>query len=510
MTTRDPYRGLVMAVSNTVNGVLVSAYLYDHDALGRVVSRNDDIFGYNPFSELTSAAIGSNVCHYAYDGIGNAQWTDINGILTLYHTNPLNQYTNILRTSSPPCELEYDPDGNMTNDGIFTYIWDGENRLIAVYNDNALVISNAYDHQSRRVLRITPNETRAFLYDGWNLVQETITTSSSTTTNHYVWGKDLSGTLQGAGGVGGLLAVCVDNSCYFPLYDNNGNITAYVAEGGVVVAEYIYDAFGNTISQSGSMADTFPHRFSTKYYDAETGFYYYGYRFYSPALMRWLNRDPIGEKGGANEYAFVKNKPINTVDKLGLSCWTKKLYDNRIPNPANIPNGRIDFTIWLRYEFIYHPADSKQVWLINSRAGSRVEQVGSRCYITPFELDPVIDVNDIVPNNFSLVDRQSLAHSITHDNVSYYELNIISIHGFSPKGVERPTGGNQLSDPGTCGIMLDTMLEPTDVTKIRYVYSNPSKCCACKGKLPINFKHESLSVGGVGWWGTTYYNIIIH
>ena len=327
MTPRDPYRGLVMAVSNTVNGALVSEYLYNHDALGRVVSRNADAFGYNSCSELTSATIGSNVCRYAYDGIGNLLWTTNNGIGTAYYTNPLNQYTNILRASASPRELEYDLDDNLLNlpspsgrggggEGWLCQ-WDGENRLIAVYNDNALVISNAYDHQSRRVLKVTPRETRTFLYDGWDLVQETIATATSTTTNHYVWGKDLSGTLQGAGGVGGLLAVCVDNSCYFPLYDNNGNITAYVAEGGIVVAEYIYDAFGNTISQSGSMADTFPHRFSTKYYDAETGFYYYGYRFYSPALMRWLNRDPIEENGGMNLYVFILNNPVNVIDHNG-------------------------------------------------------------------------------------------------------------------------------------------------------------------------------------------------
>ena len=78
-------------------------------------------------------------------------------------------------------------------------------------------------------------------------------------------------------------------------YDNNGNITKYIDEGGNVVASYEYDDFGRTISQSGTMAEDFRIRFSTKYYDAEAGLYYYGYRFYSPALMRWLNSGPIEE-----------------------------------------------------------------------------------------------------------------------------------------------------------------------------------------------------------------------
>ena len=74
-----------------------------------------------------------------------------------------------------------------------------------------------------------------------------------------------------------------NGSFYFPAYDNNGDITKYIDENGIIVAAYEYDAFGRTVSQSGSLADFFPHRFSTKYFDAETGLYYYGYRFYSPA-----------------------------------------------------------------------------------------------------------------------------------------------------------------------------------------------------------------------------------
>ena len=45
--------------------------------------------------------------------------------------------------------------------------------------------------------------------------------------------KDLSGTLDGAGGVGGLLATEVGGVWYFPLYDNNGNVTDYVSETGI-------------------------------------------------------------------------------------------------------------------------------------------------------------------------------------------------------------------------------------------------------------------------------------
>ena len=134
----------------------------------------------------------------------------------------------------------------------------------------------------------------------------------------YFWGPDLSGSLQGAGGVGGLVAVSIDGDFYFPGYDNNGNVVGYWDESGTHVAEYSYDAFGNTISSSGSMADVFPNRFSTKYYDAETDLYYYGYRYYSPSLGRWISRDPIGERGGYNVLSFVANSPTCHSDPTGL------------------------------------------------------------------------------------------------------------------------------------------------------------------------------------------------
>ena len=55
---------------------------------------------------------------------------------------------------------------------------------------------------------------------------------------------------------------------------------------------------GNLVRQTGPYAASNPYRFSTKYHDDETGLVYYGYRYYSPNLGRWLSRDPIGERGG--------------------------------------------------------------------------------------------------------------------------------------------------------------------------------------------------------------------
>jgi RHS repeat-associated protein len=64
-----------------------------------------------------------------------------------------------------------------------------------------------------------------------------------------------------------------------------------------VVASYRYDPYGNTLAQSGALANANTYRFSSKELHAGSGLYYYGYRFYDPSLQRWINRDPIGEPG---------------------------------------------------------------------------------------------------------------------------------------------------------------------------------------------------------------------
>jgi RHS repeat-associated protein len=71
---------------------------------------------------------------------------------------------------------------------------------------------------------------------------------------------------------------------------------------GEIAAHWQYDPFGNTVSSAPAPANWpspalfFPYRFSTKPLDADTGLYYYGYRWYHPATGRWPSRDPIEEQ----------------------------------------------------------------------------------------------------------------------------------------------------------------------------------------------------------------------
>jgi len=179
-------------------------------------------------------------------------------------------------------------------------------------------VEYAYDYLGRRISEQATisslTTTTRWIYDGWNMLTEY---AGTTLSKRYLWGMDLSGSMQGAGGVGGLLSVNDGTATYYPTYDGNGNVSEYLDSTGAVQAHYEYDPFGRITVATGAKAQAFSHRFSTKPLDAETGLYNYGYRYYDPVTGRWPSRDPIGENGGVNLYGFVGNDGVNWIDILG-------------------------------------------------------------------------------------------------------------------------------------------------------------------------------------------------
>ncbi|MBS0633488.1 MAG: hypothetical protein JSS11_16380 [Verrucomicrobia bacterium] len=265
-------------------------------------------------------------------------------------------------------DLTYDIDGNLTADGHWTYTWDAENRLIGmatnpnVFNSSTgaytttgsaaspaagsaaaalaavspslpqVRLTFTYDYLGRRVSRKIEDysggswATRAtdathdgelrFIYNGWNVIAELKT--DGTILRHFIWGLDLSGTTTGMGGIGALLTVQDNGASYFPAYDGSGNVAAMIKSDGTLVATYEYSPFGELIRADGTYAAINRFRSCTKYTDEDTGLVYYGHRYYSPSLGRFINRDPSGENGGINLYGFCGNNGINAWDYLGL------------------------------------------------------------------------------------------------------------------------------------------------------------------------------------------------
>lgn len=345
---------LVHSVDNWI-GASVSKYVYTNDSAGRrtsvqktgtAFSQSDTVeWAYDGLSQLASADAVADADYdydFTYDPIGNRKTsvTRETGtpVTSTYTANSLNQYTAVTGLSPDPA---HDADGNMLANGEWTYTWDAENRLVSAQNSTARH-EYVYDYLGRRIERRTYDapangtpvlgETRRFLYDGWHLVAEyrlqTVDgdTKPALVATH-LWGIDLSGTVGGAGGVGGLLrtraysiaadGALVPGARYYPAYDANGNVSEYLDGSGAVAAHYEYSPFGRYTA--GGTAAALPFTFSTKYADLGTGLYYYGYRYYSPMLGRWISRDPLGEDGGEALYVFIGNAPVGSVDLMGLT-----------------------------------------------------------------------------------------------------------------------------------------------------------------------------------------------
>jgi RHS repeat-associated protein len=290
--------------------------------------------------KIADSSVSSEDRGYTYDSAWNLNYLTNNGVASTFTVDSRNQLT-----STPVGAASYDSNGNLASyvhrygSGTLTRTcaYDDENRLVSVYSGTVYRTDFAYDGLGRMRKRTTfswngsswvAGAVVEYIYDGWRVIQER--DGNNLPTVSYTRGTDLSGSLEGAGGIGGLLARSSGYSSgnwtnhNFYHADGNGNIMYLVNSSQTQAAAYRYDPFGNTIGSSGSLAAANVYRFSSKEIHLVDSYgspplYYYGYRFYDPSLQRWLNRDPVAERGGLNLYAFLRNDPLSKVDPRGLN-----------------------------------------------------------------------------------------------------------------------------------------------------------------------------------------------
>ena len=359
--TYDSVARLTGTYLKNSSGAALDSYVYAYNpAQERTnLTRADTstvAYRYDPIGQLkvANSSVNSEDRGYAYDAAWNLNYLTNNGAAYTFSVDTDNQLQSVeLNTYS------YDTNGNLVlvvtpagNSASYIYCYDDENRLIrwryafagpvdceASPSRQDVATDFAYDGLGRLRRRIeyhasggawvTDSETR-YVYDGMLVIQERDGDNNPLVS--YTRGSDLSASLEGAGGIGGLLARSEGTNHAYYFADGNGNIT-YMLNGSQSMASYRYDPFGNTISQSGSLADANVYRFSSKEIHVNSGMYYYGGRFYDPNLQRWITRDPIGERGGLNLYGFCEGDPIGRWDGFGY-------YDIGCCDDAAVKEGR--------------------------------------------------------------------------------------------------------------------------------------------------------------------------
>jgi RHS repeat-associated protein len=244
-----------------------------------------------------------------FDGIANV--TGGNNTVSIAATDASgNTRTNTYQVNVPyggTIPLSYDLNGNLSSDFARTYEWDAANRLVAInYIEQPYRTEFTYDGLGRRVKIVETDNgvvtsTKNFVWKGMDIVEER--DASNVVTKSYF----LSGERHAGGS---------DDGLYYYTKDHLGSIRELSDITGAVRARYEYDPYGARVKVDGMLDADFGY--TGHYYHAASNLHLTLHRAYSATLGTWLNRDPIGEIGGLNLYAYVDNAPVSYVDPLGL------------------------------------------------------------------------------------------------------------------------------------------------------------------------------------------------
>jgi RHS repeat-associated protein len=282
--------------------------------------------------------------------------------------NEVNEITDIDETTGPSWATpSHDKVGNLIEipqpddpTATFTLTYDAWNRLVAVEEGANTVAQYEYDGRSYRTVKKTYSggqldETRHFYYSGdWQTLEERVDTAT-TAERQYVWGRryvddlvlrDRNADGNPQTGDRGKSGSGLEQRLY-ALQDANFNVAAMADATGTVQERYLYDPFGRVTIYDGTWSATRPqssydavHLFTGRRRDTETGLYDYRVRPYHPLLGRFPGRDPVGYEAGMNLYAYVGNRPLDSLDPNGLRpCWPILVNGRRrrfwrIPRPA--------------------------------------------------------------------------------------------------------------------------------------------------------------------------------
>jgi RHS repeat-associated protein len=249
------------------------------------------------------------------------------------------------QVAGPP--LRCNRAGNVTNDGIHSYSYDAEGRIIQV--DAGQTALYYYDGFGHRVRKIAGGVTRDFLYDLAGHIYQEVDGTIAAKTDLYTPG-------------GFHLGSYADGTTYFSHANWLGTELLRTGPTGSVLWSCSGSLpFGDGASCSGNVG-SYVNGISGLRLDFETGLAAAAYRDYSATSGRWLTPDPAGlaavdpsNPQTWNRYAYVTNNPVNFTDPLGLGCSAKFIGPCPADRQPGAPDGPGDPT----YDFSWMPPSSR-------------------------------------------------------------------------------------------------------------------------------------------------------
>ena len=294
------------------------AYTYTYDNNGNILSVSD---GTNTTSYVYDSAnqllrennqAADKTWVWTYDNAGNIlskaeyEYTtesleDVTPTDTISYAYTDDNWGDLL-TSYDGVDIDYDEIGNPVDDGTWEYAWQ-HGRELERMSDGTTTWTFTYDANGMRTSRTDGTTTYKYVYNGGSLVQMTVGSNTLYFTPDTI-------TFNGV--------------TYYYVKNLQGDVTAIVDGSGATVATYVYDAWGNLISDEPA-ANTIGHLNPIRYrgyiFDSESGFYYLQSRYYDPEVGRFLNADAFASTGqgilGNNMFVYCLNNPTLFADPYG-------------------------------------------------------------------------------------------------------------------------------------------------------------------------------------------------
>ena len=350
-TTRTEYFNYRMP-----NGSLIAGDRYVYDALGNITElqeaelasgssarrtkvrytydgqnqlRTETRYTYSSNTDTTGTSVTYT---YNYDTAGNLQSVQKNGATVQTYTYGDSQWRDLL-TKVGGTTISYDASGNPKNwynGTTYTGLTWKNGRQLAQITTGGRTSAYRYDADGIRTYKKVGSVAHEYRTLNGKVVYEKI--GSGSTAKIMIFSYDAQGrpfavkysTNNGGSYITYFYALnqqgdVVKNFRSLPSRDSNGNLNGLTE---AVYATYTYDAWGNILSQSGSMASTNPLRYRGYYYDSETGFYYLQSRYYDPATRRFINADVYSSTDSSdavscNMFAYCGNNPTSRSDETG-------------------------------------------------------------------------------------------------------------------------------------------------------------------------------------------------
>ncbi len=311
LLTKSPYqyytsnnRLYSITTSKQTTGFINLTYSYDNvgnitnitDYLDSTKTRNFVYDDLNRLIQAGSTSYGGNLV-YQYDKIGNMTYNCKYGNYEYDPDHP-HAVKRVIKNGAIIDEYDYDANGNMTSGAGRSFTYDYDNRPTSIiYNSMALI--SVYDASGNRVKKVTPTSTTVYIGDLYEC-------TSGQCTKYIFAGMQRVAKIDSAG-------------TYYYHTDHLGSSNIITNSSGSKVEDLFYYPYGERLTDSGSV--NVRHKFTGQEWDAETGLYYYGARYYDPKLARFISADTIvqdfADPQTLNRYSYTRNNPIIYTDPSG-------------------------------------------------------------------------------------------------------------------------------------------------------------------------------------------------